>query len=387
MQYRLTRTLALFSAAACCVVALAGVPLRIVTYNVKEGIASSPQARQAAGHILTTLDLYGPESSSLMPDIVCLQETRNINDLNAFRDDFLPGYTAIRGLITDGFNANGFFIRGDIGVVHLAEINVTGPRRVLRIILDVPKTPEPLVIYNAHFKAGSTQSDIDTRAAEANFLANRVAFDQANGIDITGNTLPDLFPTHVIVAGDLNHHDFSGTTIDPLLDGGTNGLPTHMNDMRVETLLGAQVGGPVIINTWSTQGTLNNRFDYVLVSDPIFWTFDANGNGVVSQTELNNAGFVYISGDDFGFLASGQSNATSVASDHAPVVVDFTLPCLTGDTNCDGVVDLVDLSAVLAAFGTSEGDPGFDPSADFDGNGTVDLADLSALLTNFGLEI
>jgi len=44
------------------------------------------------------------------------------------------------------------------------------------------------------------------------------------------------------------------------------------------------------------------------------------------------------------------------------------------DVNGDGVVDLDDLLAVLAAFGTA------DPGADVDGSGTVDLEDLLAVL-------
>lgn len=363
-----------------------GIALRIVTYNVKEGIADSPQAREAAGNLLTTLDLDGAgPNTSLMPDIVCLQETRSLTALQSFRDDYLPGYQAIRGTITDGFNANGFFLRGDLTVLKLTELNVGGPRRVLRLVLDVPGSPEHLVVYNAHFKAGQNPSDIATRAIEANNLANRVAIDQTSGIDLDGDASPDLFPTQFIVAGDLNHHDFSDTTIDPLLTGGDSGLPTHLNDMRVETLVGAQVSGPPIIPTFSTQGSLDSRFDYLLVSDDIFQDFDTNGNGTVGQGELNAAGFVYLSEDDFGLRSSGDADATSVSSDHAPVVLDLAMPCLTGDLDCDGSVSLGDLSRLLTAFGTSSGDPGYDPGADLDANGQVDLADLSALLTHYGL--
>ena len=55
-----------------------------------------------------------------------------------------------------------------------------------------------------------------------------------------------------------------------------------------------------------------------------------------------------------------------------------------GDVDCDGDVDLSDLSALLAQFGQCSGDDGFDPAADFDHNGCIDLADLSVLLAYFG---
>lgn len=363
----------------------AGIQLRIVTYNVKEGVADTVPAREALGNVLTTLDLDGGgPNTSLMPDIVCLQETRSQSAMNSFRNDYLPGYQSIRGTITDGFNANGFFLRPDITLLRLLEVNTGGPRRVLRAILDIPGTPEHLVVYNAHFKAGGTPDDIATRTVEANALANRVASDQVNGFDLDDDMINEFFPTSFLVVGDLNQHDFSGTAIDALLSGGDNGLPTNLNDVRMETLLGATIGGTPIVLTFSTQGSFDSRYDYFLASDAVFDTFDANGNGIVNQAELNAAGFVYLSGDDFGLLSSGDVDATTAASDHAPVVLHVTLPCIVGDLDCDGSVGLADLSALLTAFGTSIGDMGYDPDADIDGSGSVDLGDLSALLTNFG---
>lgn len=366
--------------------AAAEVPLRIVTFNTKEGIADTSAAREAAGNMLTTLDLDGGgPNTSLLPDIVCLQETRSLAELTSFRNTYLPGYQAIRGTFTDGFNANGFFLRGDLTVLRMTEVSTGGPRRVLRVVLDVPHSPEPLVLYNAHFKAGSDPSDIATRAIEANSLANRVSSDQANGIDIDGDGTSDIWPTWFLVIGDLNQDDFSDTTIDPLLNGGDNGLPTNLNDVRMETLLGATIGGTPIVQTWSTQSGLSSRLDYFLASDAVFGTFDTNDNGTVGQGELNAAGFVYVSADDFGLRSSGDTDATSVASDHTPVVLDVRLPCLLGDLDCDGAVALADLSDLLTAFGTAIGDPAYDPDADLDRDGSVGLSDLSALLTNFGL--
>lgn len=55
-----------------------------------------------------------------------------------------------------------------------------------------------------------------------------------------------------------------------------------------------------------------------------------------------------------------------------------------GDVDGDGFVDLADLSELLTAFQTCDGDAVYNPDADFDGSGCVDLGDLSDLLTNFG---
>jgi hypothetical protein len=58
-------------------------------------------------------------------------------------------------------------------------------------------------------------------------------------------------------------------------------------------------------------------------------------------------------------------------------------PC-PEDINRDGIVDLQDLARVLAAYGTQQDMPGYDPEADLDGNGSVDLDDLSRVLAAFG---
>jgi len=61
-----------------------------------------------------------------------------------------------------------------------------------------------------------------------------------------------------------------------------------------------------------------------------------------------------------------------------------TVKICCGDVNSDGSVGLTDLSLLLAAFGTSSGDPAYQVGADFNGSGSVDLSDLSVLLANFG---
>lgn len=61
---------------------------------------------------------------------------------------------------------------------------------------------------------------------------------------------------------------------------------------------------------------------------------------------------------------------------------EFT-PC-TGDINKDGQRDLTDLSQLLAAFGASEGDPGYNVAADLNRDNAIGLTDLSVLLAVFG---
>ncbi len=361
--------------------AVADVNLRIVTYNIYQGIANNPSDRTACGNLLTSIDFDGSgPNTSLMPDIVCLQETTNLNNLESFRDDYLPGYQVIKGPTTDGFFSCGYFFRGDLGVLHFDEFSTAGPRPLLRLVLDVPDTDDHLVVYTAHLKAGQDASDIDTRRLEANAIANRIAIDAEYGIDLDDNGSREFFPTYYIFAGDFNQDDFSDDVIDPFLDGGSNGLPTGLNDARLETLYGAQF--PTWLgNTFSTRYSLSRRYDYILVSDALYDQLDTNGDMTVDQDELNAAGFVYISADDGGQHASGDSDATTVGSDHAPVMLQVTIPTgIPGDLDGDGDVDLADLSILLAHYGQS----GTPADGDLDGDGDVDLGDLSILLANYG---
>lgn len=384
---RMSGLLVILTCGAAVAHSFADVPVRVVTYNILQGIAEDPVDRAADGNLLTSMDLDGAgPNTSLMPDIVCMQETKGEVALQAFRDEFLPGYVTIKGSITDGFISNGFYHRGDFTRLQYRQLSTPGPRPVLRLILNIPGASTPLVVYNAHFKAGGDDSDKATRQAEANAMANQVSSDFANGIDFDNNGVVDLFPTHYIFVGDLNHDDFQGPIIDALIIGGSNGLPTGLHDCRVETPAGAAAPAVWVGDSWSTRSGLSNRYDYILVSDAIYANFDADHSGSVSQDELNAVGFVYNSFDDAGAHASGQADATQAGSDHAPVCMTITLPSpptIPGDVDGDGDVDLTDLSLMLASFGSQTGDANYNPDADVNNDGEVNIEDVSILLANF----
>ena len=59
-------------------------------------------------------------------------------------------------------------------------------------------------------------------------------------------------------------------------------------------------------------------------------------------------------------------------------------PGCSADIDDDCMIGLPDLAGLLAAFGLTSADAGYNPDADLDNSGTVDLADLAGLLAEFG---
>jgi len=61
---------------------------------------------------------------------------------------------------------------------------------------------------------------------------------------------------------------------------------------------------------------------------------------------------------------------------------------LTGDVNHDGKVDIKDLAIVASAYGSSVGDPRYNPDADVypvgSPDGKIDIHDLAIVAKNFG---
>jgi hypothetical protein len=57
---------------------------------------------------------------------------------------------------------------------------------------------------------------------------------------------------------------------------------------------------------------------------------------------------------------------------------------LLGDINKDGVVDLHDLAIIAAAYGSTPGDPNWNPDADLNKDGVVSLLDFQLVASEYG---
>jgi C1A family cysteine protease len=96
------------------------------------------------------------------------------------------------------------------------------------------------------------------------------------------------------------------------------------------------------------------------------WTFD-HWSGDLSGSD--NPEQITMDGD--------KSVTAHFASEGPP-------PDCPEDLHTDGVIDLQDLGAFLAAYGSTPGDPNWNPYADFDDSNLIDLSDLGVILAVYG---
>ncbi len=325
-----------------------GVPLRIVTLNLKDGIGSPGSSRyNDFGDYITVNDQDGAgPNHGMIPDVVMFQEVTQFNpgpaNLVAFAVEHLPGYQAVSAS-GDGFNFNVTYVRPDIVILDTTNLNTAGPRNVVKMEVQVPGAAKPLVLYNAHFKAGGSGSDQNTRSQEADAMGDNVSFElNFGGPNFDGEV-------NVIFAGDLNSNNNSDGTLTGLFFTNTNPItPSGVLDLRIESLAGRTAGG---IQDATFFGGFVSRLDYVCLDEELAAVFDTDAPfGSFSQDELNSMGYVYLSPDDLGQQANGNALATNFASDHRPVVFDVYLPrdpmipaIAPEDVDADGDIDAEDL--------------------------------------------
>jgi len=117
--------------------------------------------------------------------------------------------------------------------------------------------------------------------------------------------------------------------------------------------------------------------DYHLLPDS-----PARDAGLNNPQWLNPSGVWEVAVPDLEYLAVAQTSPRP--DDGALDIGAYETFVQPGDTDGDGDVDVFDAITLANAFGSSPGDPNWDPSADFDGNGVVDVFDAITLVNNFG---
>jgi hypothetical protein len=365
----------LFLVAACCVAPAVSAQtrtLRIVTYNIEAdvgvttplpGLIAPPgnTGNVQAGGVLEGIgeEIVGGDPAQ-PPDILALEETTSnpitvtpiVNGLNSFYgvagmySNSTYQATEAGGSPSSGNGPNAIVFNTKT-VQLLASVPVDPPggtgnlgasksgmsREVMRYEFTAagvaPATSNEFYIYVSHYKSGSTASDVTARAGEAQIVRSNMM-----------TALP--FMARILYVGDFNTGDASEAMYSTLTASGTNQLIDLLNPSRSLTTNWDNSSVPMDLTETAT--LLEYRDDYQMMTTNAYYgtpgglmfvsgTYHAFGNngttpylGSVnssSNTSLNNR--LATNGPVFISAAQLYLDLTN-ASDHLPVVADYTIP-------------------------------------------------------------
>lgn len=188
--------------------------------------------------------------------------------------------------------------------------------------------------------------------------------------------------THSICPGGTNTYKINvpagqaelGVTmvyLDP--KGPTSATQHRINDLslKVTSPTGSVYWGNNGLNTANVSpvgGSANTKdtVENVFVSSPPagVWTVEILGTEITQDARKETA---------------------AIDADYALIVRGKDTPVIgcPGDIDLDGTIGQPDLGILLAAYGTSACQPGFNPMADLDGDGTIGQSDLGILLAKY----
>lgn len=279
--------------------------ISLLTWNVKGNGASdwstnAPQVRAIARKL-----------QFLNPDIITFQEIPYdlSYEMTNFINAFLPGYWLARNSGTDGairsMIASRFPITRSTSWLDGIDLRAFGysnannaldnfTRDLFEAEVAVPGFARPLHVFTVHLKAtsGTTYEDAAAkRAAEAAAITNFFA--------------TNLFVHYpydpYVLTGDLNDSDTNALAIQRLL--------SPLTGLKLTNPKNPVTGS---INTYSIQGTLNSRLDYVLPNGLLFANVQT---GLVFRTDVLHP-----------LPPNLFSNDSATASDHLPVMLVLRNP-------------------------------------------------------------
>ncbi len=173
--------------------------------------------------------------------------------------------------------------------------------------------------------------------------------------------------------GKLGNYDYFGSSATALGDLDGDGV----GDLAVGAFQdddGGQNRGAVWVLFLNADGTVKSNQKISSTEGGFTGTLDDGDAFGFSAASLGD-----LDGDSVGDLAVGAMNDDDGGTNHGAVWVLFLDGICLWDLDGNGSVGILDLLALLSAWGT---DPGGPP--DFAGDGTVGILDLLALLANWG---
>ena len=281
------------------VIILTNSSVILMTYNVKgNGVADwSTNSPQVAA--------IGRQIIYLNPDIITFNEIPYTNtwQMSNWVAAFMPGFSLAVNSVTDGsirsVIASRFPInRSQSWLPHtdLTPFGYSGvlTRDLFEAEVNVPNWPQPLHVFTTHLKStgGTTYADAAAkRAAEAAAITNFFA-----------TNFFVLHPSHPFtLSGDMNDSDTNALAIQRLISAPTTMRLTNPTNPVSDS-----------INTYSIQGSLTERIDFILPCALLRSSFTS---AQVFRTDLLTP-----------LPSDLNANDDSTASDHLPVLMTFANP-------------------------------------------------------------
>lgn len=79
-----------------------------------------------------------------------------------------------------------------------------------------------------------------------------------------------------------------------------------------------------------------------------------------------------------------EANLTYYCFERLWITGNIEIIRLVGDVNDDDIVNVIDLTIVSLSYGYFQGEPGYNPDADLNGDGVVEMRDLVIVASNLG---
>jgi endonuclease/exonuclease/phosphatase family metal-dependent hydrolase len=279
--------------------------ISLLTYNTKGNGATnwSTNAPQ--------VQAIGREVQFLQPDIITFQEIPLdlSSEMTNFITAFLPGYFLARNSGTDGFIrsviASRFPITRSTSWLDGADLKPYGytntdsssadnfTRDLFEAQITIPGFSRPLHVFTTHLKSssGGYTEAAAKRAAEAAAITNFFAT----------NFFVNYPNDPYTLSGDMNESDTNALVIQRLVSAPSGLRLTNPTDPNTGK-----------INTYSIQGSLSERIDYIFPCGLLF-------SNIVSSEVFRTDSLNPLPG---GLLA----NDDKTASDHLPVFMTFANP-------------------------------------------------------------
>ncbi len=220
------------------------------------------------------------------------------------------------------------------------------------------------------YPLGVTVNPAGTRLYAAGGISGGRDKIHAYDIDENGLLTPSAFSPYLTSGNSPNDFAFSP---DGRLAWVGHGTDATVRSFEVDPNSGVltETGFLFDVGLQGTIGDLATLGDHLLVTDD--WDVTDDVDGLYAFRYQANGFF-----EPIGPAVPSQGVwPTAIAAWNPPA----TCPA---DINGNGMVDLPDLAALLAGFGSCDGDPLYDADADLAPNGCLDLADLALLLAAFG---